>query len=174
MQHFAQKGARNFAESSIHVLSNDVNVSQGTTSSHRSICPYNVRGINPDRTPEGGCSSQSTASAWGLSLRLGQRETVSLPAEGVQWYRICVAKEVQEEVSRLRGIRDGEKENNRIFFKTLQPEPSAVLKEDEVICAYWVRKWQRLEAYDFWQQEEGSCSTCISPTKEQIQYPRSR
>lgn len=116
----------------------------------------------------------STASAWGLSLRLGQRETVSLPAEGMQWYRICVAKEVQEEVSRLCGIRDSEKEINWISFRTLQPEPSAVLKEDQVVCAYWVRKRQRLEACDFWQQEEGSCSTCISPAKEQVQYPCSR
>lgn len=95
MQHFAQKGARNVAENSIHVLSNGVNASQGTTSSHRNNYLYNVRGLNPDRTPKGGCRSQSTVSAWGVSLRLGQRETVSLPAEGVQWYRICVAKEVQ-------------------------------------------------------------------------------
>lgn len=98
-------------------------------------------------------------------LRLGQSETVSLPAEGVQWNRTCVAKEVQEEVSRLCSIREGEKEIYWIVFKTLQPEVSAVLKEDQVVCANWIRKWQRLEACDFWKHKEGSCFTCISPAK---------
>lgn len=139
MQHFAQKvtqkGARNFAENCIHVLSNAVNALQGTTSSCWSNYPYNIKGLNPDRTPKGECSSQGIRSAWGLSLRLGQREPVSLPAEGVQQYRICAAEEVREEVSRLCSVRDDKKEIEQFISKTLQPEPLAVLKEDWVVCA---------------------------------------
>lgn len=80
-------------------------------------------------------AAQGTRSAWGLSLRLGQRETVSLPAEGVQQYRICAAEEVWEEVSRLCSVRDDKKEIEQFISKTLQLEPLAVLKEDWVVCA---------------------------------------
>lgn len=59
---------------------------------------------------------------------------VSLPA-GVSWWRICVAKQLLEELSGLHNIRDIVKEVVWIFFMTLQPqkpEGSAVLKKVQV------------------------------------------
>ena len=75
----------------------------------------------------------------------------------------CQVEELLEEVSRLRGIREGMKEINWIVCETLQlqePKPSTMVPEHAPAT---FEGGNALDGEgcpgDSWQQEDGSCST---------------
>lgn len=113
----------------------------------------------------------------GVNRGLGPAtEIVGAGEDGLLACRRCVlgeglchqAEELQEEVIRLQHQRL-QKEMDQVFSETLhllEPKLTATLKEMAGrVCDYWFGKdMEGLEARDFWQQEEGSFSACISVT----------
>lgn len=85
----------------------------------------------------------------------------------------CQVKELWEEGGSLPSIKKDAKEIDQIFTDNLKrqdPEPLSAMKEQTIYDQLWV-KWRlprqgTLEAYYFWQWEEGFFSTCRSAMAE--------
>lgn len=139
--------------------------------------PQNIRGLDSDQAPKGRVqlfTSWAEGSAWCLSLRLGQGEFLSSPAGDVCVVEdfCCQVKQMQEEVSRVHGIRDDKKEIESSPRPRRELIPPTLRREGQAVSA--VLWQQRLETCDFSWKEELSFSACRSASVEYVQCSGSR